>query len=449
MRKITLLLISMAYIVAVGQNNQSTIAEELAAQEQLTQMGNSVIDVNDLFTKYDNLGPQTGEITEFFTPLEISLMRAQKKKERFVVRGGEADWIPTAGATETFEPSVGDFFYDTGGPGGSPYPSYDGPGDYINCGCTTYTTLAGVSQIEFIDFSIFATFDWLRIYDGTDTSGVLLYDNSSGGMNAGDILLADMIASHGSTIFTAASGNFHFEFYASTVVAYLGWEVEILQASGGGGGDPVAYGFEAAAYGFGNFDLADPSVFNTVSGGSGTSGFEGAGAISHNDPTLGYAIDNIGNMYQIDVPSGTYTLLGNVGVSDITGLEFNPVDNSLWAVRGEGSGGHLYSVNPADPSVTLIGNMGIPAGDFALALGIDADGNFYTFETNIITNSNLYSIDPTTGAATVIGSLGFQANFGQGMGFDTSTNTMYMSAFNNLTFDAELRTVNLATGLST
>src|SRR5690606_23402588 len=109
--KITLLVISMAYIVAVGQNNQSTIAEELAAQEQLTQKSNSGIDLNDLFTKYDNLGPQTGEITEFFTPLEISLMRAQKKKEAYGTRGGEADWIPTAGATEVFEPAVGDLFF--------------------------------------------------------------------------------------------------------------------------------------------------------------------------------------------------------------------------------------------------------------------------------------------------------------------------------------------------
>ena len=41
--------------------------------------------------------------------------------------------------------------------------------------------------------------------------GVLLRQQF-GGMNAEDILLADMIASHGSTIFTAASGNFHFRY---------------------------------------------------------------------------------------------------------------------------------------------------------------------------------------------------------------------------------------------
>ena len=147
--------------------------------------------------------------------------------------GINEDFIPTAGATETFNPAVGDHFFDTGGPGGSTYPDYDNPGDYTSCGCVTNTTLAGVSEIKFIDFSIFATFDWLKIYDGTDNTGTLLYNNSTGGINEGDILLADMIASHGSDTFTSTSGNFFFEFNATTVVAYAGWDVEIMEAEGG------------------------------------------------------------------------------------------------------------------------------------------------------------------------------------------------------------------------
>ncbi|HZW76812.1 MAG TPA: hypothetical protein VFF21_00750, partial [Flavobacteriaceae bacterium] len=44
-------------------------------------------------------------------------------------------FIPTSGATETFNPAVGDLFYDTGGPGGS---STSGTaGNYPNCGCDT------------------------------------------------------------------------------------------------------------------------------------------------------------------------------------------------------------------------------------------------------------------------------------------------------------------------
>ena len=146
------------------------------------------------------------------------------------------DFTPTAGATETFTPAVGDHFYDPGGAGGSPYPDYDGPNDYPNCGCVTNTTLEGVTELKFNDFSVFATFDWLKIYDGTDNTGVKLYDNSATGANSGDILLSDMIASHGSDTFTSTSGNFFFEFNASTVVGYAGWDVEILEADNGGGG---------------------------------------------------------------------------------------------------------------------------------------------------------------------------------------------------------------------
>ncbi|HLV92536.1 MAG TPA: hypothetical protein VKX34_05380, partial [Aequorivita sp.] len=113
------------------------------------------------------------------------------------------DIIPTAGATESFTPNVGDHFFDPGGPGGS---NTDGDaGNYPNCGCATQTTLLGVTEIEFIDFMVFATFDYLQIYDGTDATGTLLYDNGDGGMNDNDQNLTDMIASNGSATFTSTS----------------------------------------------------------------------------------------------------------------------------------------------------------------------------------------------------------------------------------------------------
>ena len=152
--------------------------------------------------------------------------------------GINEDFIPTAGATETFNPAVGDFFFDTGGPGGGGLNPSGGAGtelegNYLNCGCVTTTTLAGVTQIEFSVFEIFGNFDWLKIYDGTDTTGTLLYDSN---VNGDTDTFAGMVAYNGSGIFTGTSGAITFQFNATTVVDHTGWEVEILE--GEGGSDP-------------------------------------------------------------------------------------------------------------------------------------------------------------------------------------------------------------------
>ncbi|MFA7615868.1 MAG: GEVED domain-containing protein, partial [Weeksellaceae bacterium] len=139
--------------------------------------------------------------------------------------GTMANWIPVAGATETFAPAVGDHFFDPGGPGGGADGS---AGNYPNCNCDTQTTLTGVSQIKVIDMDIFANFDYLRIYDGTSTSGTLLYGNGAGDPDDGDYGLPS------GTILNAASGNFFFFFHASSVVNRLGWDIEIMETGGGG-----------------------------------------------------------------------------------------------------------------------------------------------------------------------------------------------------------------------
>ncbi len=162
-------------------------------------------------------------------------------------RSSMVDIIPIAGATETFTPDVGDNFFDPGGPGA----------DYPNCACFTITTLAGVTELEFLEYEVFANFDFTRIYDGVDTSGILLFDNSPGGMNDGDITLADMIASHGSTIFSTPSGAITVEFFATGVVSNPGWNAIVNVVSGGGGGGGAA--------------CSQEHPFSTQVGGSGSS----------------------------------------------------------------------------------------------------------------------------------------------------------------------------------
>ncbi len=63
-----------------------------------------------------------------------------------------------------------------------------------------------------------------------------------------------------------------------------------------------------------------------------------------------------------------------------------------------------------------------------------------------LVNDSLMSIDKATGAGTIIGSLGFDANFGQGMDWDSATGQLYLAAFNNGTGQAELRIADTTTG---
>lgn len=140
-------------------------------------------------------------------------------------RSPMADLVPTAGSTQTFYPFVGDFFVDPGGPGGG--TTSGAAGNYPNCNCDTFTTLQGVVEIQFSYFNVFSDFDYLIIYDGADTSGPVLYDNSSAGANVGDKTLADMVSSHGSGTFVSTTGYLHFEFHATGTVDRGGWAAAI------------------------------------------------------------------------------------------------------------------------------------------------------------------------------------------------------------------------------
>tara|TARA_R100000306_G_scaffold6274_8_gene8761 strand:+ start:360 stop:3668 length:3309 start_codon:yes stop_codon:yes gene_type:complete len=445
MKKITSLLCVMfgfaltmhAQVVQSSLDDNSQ--QEIEAAKSISKAAPSVT-IEALLTRLSKVSNKSGSVLNYFSTEESQRLRRYFKQQNH--KASLADIIPTTGATETFPVAVGDFFYDNGGPGGT---NTDGdPGNYENCSCVTTTTLDGATEIEFLDFIVFATFDWLKIYDGPDTSGTVLFDNSDGGINEGDIDLADMIASNGSALFSGTSGSLTFEHNASGVINRLGWEVEILATGGGGGGnnDPVAYAVENAAAMVGSFDPADPSVFNSI-GPSAPVGanFEGAGAVDINDPETIYVIDNVGEAYSVDVASGTYTSLGNVGVVDITGLEFNPADGNLYATTTT----DFYSIDIGGVSGTLIGTLGT-SGAVAIALAIDGDGNAYTYD---IVDDTLYSIDTATGAATSIGNIGFDAAFGQGMTWDVNTDQVYMTAFNNVLFDSELRTVDTATGATT
>ena len=147
-----------------------------------------------------------------------------------------AQIIPTAGETECFVAGSGGVFADQGGTEANPVIGSDPAGFYFNCGCETVTTLCSPDgsaiTLDFTAFDIFATFDFVEIYDGDSNAGTLLYNNGTGGPNANDNLLADMIASNGSSTFTGTTGCITVLHFATAVVNRLGWEADVTVASG-------------------------------------------------------------------------------------------------------------------------------------------------------------------------------------------------------------------------
>ncbi len=145
----------------------------------------------------------------------------------------------------------------------------------------------------------------------------------------------------------------------------------------------------------------------------------------------------------IDVSNGARTVIGKMsGV--MLGITFDPKSNTLWGISYDGTANSsLYKIDRTNAKSILIGKS---IAGVLINLACDTLGNLYSLN---ISDSKLYSINKTTGAATVIGSVGFTAQYAQSMGFDRQTNICYMSAYNSVTSNGELRTCNISTGATT
>ena len=72
------------------------------------------------------------------------------------------------------------------------------------------------------------------------------------------------------------------------------------------------------------------------------------------------AVYPVGDFGTIDLDTGVFTLLGNSGVA-VAGL--GVINGSLYA-SSLGGAGNLYTVNPANGSLTLVGSSGVSYDDF-------------------------------------------------------------------------------------
>jgi len=470
MRKFTFLgalvalfmLSSTTAVIAQTYTAQET-AELNAAQANETE---AHVSIDALLQRYNELGSSTLTIKNHFTQAEANRLAHYFQTVNSATPEGGNIIVATAGATETFNVLTGDLFADpsdgvTGGPGGDCSTTDSGdPGDYPNCNCITVTTLEAPPgeqvSVTFTSFRVFGNFDWLAIFDG---SGPVTATNTSGsGTNPtsgdpelwnssvdGDELV-DMVNA-GSVTFTSTNGSLTFASRFSGVVATCGWEADITTGGGGGGGGSLAYGVNNATDNFINFDPTTPDVLNAVAPSTADGvAFEGGGAVDPSNTDVAYAMNVNGELYEVDVTTGTYTLLGTVnqpGGETVSGLEFNPVDGTLYMLTTDIAVSTLSTIDIGSVTSTPIGATGMAGG---IALAIDGAGNAWSYD---LVDDSFYSVDLTTGAATLVGPIGFNANFGQGMTWDPNTDQIVMTCFNSDSLNGEYRTVDTATGATT
>lgn len=147
--------------------------------------------------------------------------------------------IPSACSNTTYNMTANTSitFYDDGGPGGNPCADAAvSTGNYCNCNCfTTVTICAAAGQYIIADFREFAMWnttdgwDWMRIYNGPNTSSPVMYDNSSTGANnpMGDCGIGSNVLN-----FCSSGQCMTFQFWATSVVNRAGWDALVSSVPG-------------------------------------------------------------------------------------------------------------------------------------------------------------------------------------------------------------------------
>ena len=140
----------------------------------------------------------------------------------------------------------------------------------------------------------------------------------------------------------------------------------------------------------------------------------------------------------VDLNSGAFTLIGNMGSGGYDGLA--TVNGVLYTEQN----GLLYSVNTANANLTLIG--GVTGNPNLATFGSTTTGLYGLTGTGSFEVATLFSISPQTGAITTIGPIGASA-VPNGQGYyarlSVGSSTLYME------FDSNLYTINTTTGAAT
>ena len=140
----------------------------------------------------------------------------------------------------------------------------------------------------------------------------------------------------------------------------------------------------------------------------------------------------------VDLNSGAFTLIGNMGSGGYDGLAV--ANGTLYTEQN----GLLYSVNTANANLTLIG--GVTGTPNLATFGSTTTGLYGVAGTGSDVVATLFSVNPHTGAMTAIGPIGASA-IPNGQGYyerlSVGSSTLYMENNSNL------YTINTTTGAAT
>lgn len=154
-----------------------------------------------------------------------------------------------------------------------------------------------------------------------------------------------------------------------------------------------------------------------------------------------YAIDDSSNvLLTIDRSTFAIAVVGDTGIAtgDFGDLAYDSNHSVMYWSAGRGNG-NIYTLNLMTGSATLLGATGLSD---LFALAYDTGNN--TLYGASDTDKNLYSINTTTGAATLVGATGIFDFFG-GLAYRPDNNTLYLTGAGS----GKLYAVNVSTGAAT
>ncbi|MFO7613538.1 MAG: hypothetical protein R6W71_02760 [Bacteroidales bacterium] len=202
------------------------------------------------------------------------------------------------------------------------------------------------------------------------------------------------------------------------------------------------YSWEGVNQDFAYFDATLPGTVIPIVSYPSTN-FLNAVEMVAGDNTKLYAVDHAGTVLLVDLNTATVQTLGVIAVSgEVIGIALEYSSGTYYICT---SADNLYTVDFNTLTTQYIGNFGTNSY-FMIGITFDDQGNLWGYDLAL---DVFFSINKLNGLATAIGPIGFDANYGQGLGWDPDLKKVVMCAFNNSTFHAEYRWVNTATGATT